>query len=253
MPEFKIVMPKLGESISEATITKWFVKEGDKIADDDVLLEIATDKVDSEIPSPVSGKISKIFFQENDKVLVGTVIALILLEGSEETESIAAKVDLPPESSKSVAASETKNIRSFFNKFYSPLVKSIANQENISIQELESINGSGNDGRVSKQDLLTFIENRSKQPKINLERQKVQVVADEVIGTLKENKHTPLIIGDGDEVIEMDRVKRMIADHMVMSKHVAPHVTTMVEADVTHIVLWREKMLREFASKSPCQ
>jgi 2-oxoglutarate dehydrogenase E2 component (dihydrolipoamide succinyltransferase) len=251
MSEFKILMPKLGESITEATITKWFVKEGDKVADDDVLLEIATDKVDSEIPSPVSGKVKSILFSENERIAVGTVIAVILLEGSEDEPELETKPaeNQKPQTENKPEAAQGKS-KPVSSRFYSPLVKSIASSENVSFEELETIEGTGEDGRVSKNDILAFIQNRTKKvaPVLPVPEKKPQADST-VIGTIKEHKPAPVILGDGDEVVEMDRVRRMIADHMVMSKHVAPHVTTMVEADVTNIVLWREKIKDVFAQK----
>ncbi len=250
MSQFDIVMPKLGESIQEGTITKWFVKEGDKIEEDDVLFEVATDKVDSEIPSPVDGTISKILFPEDSLVPVGEKLAIITMEGdsndvSSETETQdntatgetqeAEESKIKEESIESVTS--IKEVRSLSNRFYSPLVKKIAAEENISVEELETIEGSGAGGRVQKKDVLGFIENR-KAPKAS------SVPASAV-------KHTPppVSIGAGDQIIEMDRVRKLIANHMVMSKQVSPHVTSVVEADVTNLVFWRTKNKDAFQKK----
>ncbi len=254
MNQFEIIMPKMGESIQEATITKWFVKVGDKIEEDSVLVEIATDKVDSEIPSPVDGVISKLFFKEGDVVPVGEIIALVSLDGEiekpvdivEEVENERITEDL-----KSVQLPETPEqvnkdkilVNQLSGRFYSPLVKSIAKEENISIEELESILGSGKDGRVRKDDILNYIEQRAKgetvkptTPSTNVAPQKETVKASPSLNAT-------------DEIIEMDRMRRLIADHMVMSKHTSPHVTSVVEADVTNLVKWRERVKDEFLKK----
>jgi 2-oxoglutarate dehydrogenase E2 component (dihydrolipoamide succinyltransferase) len=256
MPNFEIKMPKLGESVEEATITKWFVKENDLVEEEQPLLEIATDKVDSEIPSPVSGKIVKIFFKENDKIAVGTVIALIDTDSSiEETtikniepEEISNKTEVPANEDILEGQKIEKGTR-----FYSPLVKSISKKENISLAELESIPGSGKDGRVQKEDILKYIENRKLSSNINVQKitgtniESTQVSAS--IQIPKEISRPPITINSGDEIIEMDRMRKLIAEHMLMSKQVSPHVTAVVEADVTNLVLWREKNKAAFEKR----
>ncbi|TKG94350.1 2-oxo acid dehydrogenase subunit E2 [Puteibacter caeruleilacunae] len=248
MSDFKIVMPKMGESVQEATITKWFVKEGDRIEEDDVLFEIATDKVDSEIPSPVDGVVKKIFFNVDDLVPVGKLVLLVDTEeenssdednGTEldqlDNESITDDQVNVEDSSKTIAK---KDFGSLSNRFYSPLVKSIAQREDISIDELEQVKGSGLNGRVQKKDLLDYLKNR-KEP-----------VEETVL--IKEEKTKVSVsysIGAEDTIMEMDRVRKMIAEHMVYSKKVAPHVTTMVEVDVTNLVLWRTKNKDAFQEK----
>lgn len=235
---FEIKMPKMGESIEQATITKWFVKVGDTIEEDDVLLEIATDKVDSEIPSPVAGKVEKIFFNVNDLVPVGKVIALI-----DTGSNGSGKADKENDKPISVEAETNQPINQSTQstqstRFYSPLVKSIAKQENISLQELESIPGTGKDGRVRKEDVIKFIGNRFAQSQPNaLSDSKGQ--ANKVHSS----------VSAGDEIIQMDRMRKLIADHMVMSKQVSPHVTNMVEADVTNLVKWRERMKEIYLNK----
>ena len=248
MSNFEIVMPKLGESIQEGTITKWFVKEGDTVEEDDVLFEVATDKVDSEIPSPVDGVITKILFPEDSLVPVGEVLAYINMSGEAEGETetstevtTAAKETVNEESKKeekseSQVSSEEQvdNIRELSNRFYSPLVKTIAKQENISFEELESIKGSGASGRVQKKDILEYIENRgSKKTDTTLKTTKA------TSPTIERKAPAPVSVGANDQIIEMDRVRKLIADHMVMSKQVSPHVTSVVEADVTDLVFWR--------------
>lgn len=245
MSQFEVLMPKLGESITEATITKWFKKEGDTVEEDDVLLEIATDKVDSEIPSPVEGKIVKILYNEGDVVPVGKVIAVISLDAEASVPSETVKEE--PKSAAPAQKQESKveavdiQIKSEPGRFYSPLVKTIAKQENISREELESIQGTGQNNRVTKNDILGFLQNRTAPVAAKQEPKPVQEVS--------EKPKTPVSIGAQDEIVEMDRMRRLIADHMVMSKHTSPHVTGFVEADVTNLVLWRNKVKDEFQKR----
>lgn len=265
MSEFKIQMPKLGESVQEATITKWFVKEGDRIEEDEPLFEVATDKVDSEIPSPVDGIVKKIFFQLNALVPVGEIVAVITIEGDDEpeqnTEKKEAKADFEiPVTQEKKAVSETKQIsepvqviesmpvdevvETKVTRFYSPLVMSIANSEQVSLAELETIKGSGLNERVQKNDLLSYIENRKKGTVSPV----AKPVEDREKGTAAPVK-VSVSMGASDQIVEMDRVRKIIADHMVMSKQVSPHVTSVVEADVTNLVLWRNKSKDEFLAK----
>jgi 2-oxoglutarate dehydrogenase E2 component (dihydrolipoamide succinyltransferase) len=235
MSQFEVVMPKMGESITQATITKWFIKEGDRIEEDQVLLEIATDKVDSEIPSPVEGIVAKILFKEGDIVPVGTIIAIISLS-AEATEVVAVEISASPENvSKSISQPENIKIESKKGRFYSPLVKTMAKEENISVSELDSIEGTGLNERVRKEDLLQYIKNR---PNVK----STPPISAEISLKQDKTKFPVSINSAGDEIIEMDRMRRIIADHMVMSKHTAPHVTNFVEADVTNLVLWRNKV-----------
>lgn len=252
MSDFQIVMPKLGESIQEGTITKWFVKEGDTIQEDDLLFEVATDKVDSEIPSPVDGVITKILFAENSLVPVGEVLAIINMGGTNEADAEASSSDSeiksspPAESTVQIAPVEEKladNVRELSNRFYSPLVKTIAKQENVSFEELETIEGSGANGRVQKNDVLEYLKNK-KDGKPVIPSKKEEPVVERKTFT-----PVPVSIGSGDQIIEMDRVRKLIADHMVMSKQVSPHVTSVVEADVTELVLWRNKNKEAFENK----
>jgi 2-oxoglutarate dehydrogenase E2 component (dihydrolipoamide succinyltransferase) len=237
MSQFDIVMPKMGESITEATITKWFKQEGDIVEEDDVLLEIATDKVDSEIPSPVAGKIIKILFKQGDVVPVGKVIAVISL-GGEEGEDVREGRD------------EGRNenlegtIESQKGRFYSPLVKTIAKQESLTQAELDSIAGTGQNGRVRKEDILLYVEQK-KSGKIT----QIQETRPKDPSVLGEKPKVSVSIGAEDQIIEMDRVRRVIADHMVMSKHTAPHVTNFVEIDVTNLVQWRNRVKDDFLKR----
>jgi 2-oxoglutarate dehydrogenase E2 component (dihydrolipoamide succinyltransferase) len=260
MSKFEIVMPKLGESIQEGTITKWFVKEGDTIAEDDMLFEVATDKVDSEIPSPVDGVITKILRQEGSLIPVGEVVAVIDMESEDEEQEYDDSSGKSPKEDATVKtdAAETKlekaetkkdekkekvePAREMSNRFFSPLVRTIANEEGISADELESIEGSGANGRVQKKDILEYIEKKKKS--------KTEQKEPKFAFSSAERKAVPPITaGDGDKVVEMDRVRKLIAEHMVMSKQVSPHVTSVVEADVTDLVFWREKHKEAFQKK----
>lgn len=248
MAVFEIIMPKLGESVEEALITKWFVKENQDIQEDDVLLEIATDKVDSEIPSPVAGRITKILFPVDTKVAVGKVIALVETApgdspANETAETDSAKNTAEPAPLAS-SSPKTESIKRSSGHFYSPLVKSIASRENITPGELETIQGTGRNGRVRKADVLGFLAARTSVAKpqgIPSQATSAPVSADK--------PKAPVSISAGDEIIEMDRIRKLIADHMVMSVHTAPHVTNMVEADVTGIVQWRTKAKEEFQKR----
>ena len=263
MAKFELIMPKMGESIMEATILNWSKNVGDKVDLDETILEIATDKVDSEIPSPVEGVIKEILFKENDVVEIGKVIAIIETDAAAAAEAGTASSDSSPEPAKNVevsapaepaaekatpapatsASAEEVPSRSG-DRFYSPLVRNIAKEENVSANELESIEGSGMHGRVTKKDLMGYLENRrsgatSAPAAPSPQAPKTPVSAPASSGSMS-----------GDvEIIEMDRMRKLIADHMVMSKHTSPHVTSFVEADVTNIVRWREKVKGAFQKK----
>ncbi|MFO7999633.1 MAG: dihydrolipoamide acetyltransferase family protein [Marinilabilia sp.] len=294
MSTFEILMPKMGESVEEATITKWFVKAGDKVEEDDPLLEIATDKVDSEIPSPVAGTVKEILFDTDDVVAVGKAVAVIDLEGEEESEEkegeeeseekeekeegedksqsdekelsagdSGAKGDTKPaepekkeKSEKPEPAADDKKEKETdeprSDRFYSPLVRNIAQKEGISFKELDTITGSGKNGRVTRDDILEYIKTRStekagkKAPAADAETPAEKPAAQTTQQTVQGEKVTA---GEGDQVREMDRLRKIIADHMVMSKQVSPHVTAVVEADVTNLVMWRNKVKDKFAEK----
>lgn len=257
-----MVMPKMGESVHEATIIKWLKQVGDTVEAEEAVLEIATDKVDSEVPAPVSGTIAKLLFNENDAVQVGSVIALIT---TDQEVAVAEAPSQPAPVQQEVKAAEPQPVvasqsaapvvlekRSSSGKFYSPLVRNIAKKEGITMNELEAIPGTGEGGRVTKKDILAYLPNRGKQVA------QEAVAAPTTNGAAKPAEAKPqtttisqpsVSVGAGDEIIEMDRMRKLIADHMVMSKHVSPHVTSFVEADVTNLVLWREKMKKEFLDK----
>jgi 2-oxoglutarate dehydrogenase E2 component (dihydrolipoamide succinyltransferase) len=248
MATFNIIMPKMGESIQEATITKWFKKTGDRIEEDDVLLEIATDKVDSEIPSPVAGIMSKILYEEGAVVAVGEIIAIIDLEGNAsakvekkvEPETIKEKI---PEKAKTSTEVVVESITDFSksDRFYSPLVRTIAKSENIGISELSTIEGSGLSGRVKKQDLLNYIQNRTKQSSASSEAKPTQSAAP--------RPQIKVTAAEGDTIVQMDRMRKLIAENMVLSKQISPHVTNFIEADVTNLVLWRNKVKDDFETR----
>lgn len=264
MAHFDIVMPKMGESIEEATITKWFVNEGDKVVEDDVLLEIATDKVDSEIPSPVEGVVKKVLFQQDDTVAVGTVIAVIdtggdgpsdddqpaekeILEDSSGNAPGDVSDPVPSPQNETVVAAEeaasSLSSKTDEGRFYSPLVRKIAGEEGVTQQELDSIDGSGLNGRVQKKDILNYIENRTKPSDSSAN------VAREKPAPAPQKPKVDVVTADGDEVVEMSRMRKLIAAHMINSKQTSAHVTNMLEVDVTNVVNWRNRVKDEFLAK----
>ncbi len=267
MAQLELIMPKMGESIMEATILKWAKKVGDRVEADETILEIATDKVDSEVPSPTAGVIAEIFFKENDVVPVGKAIAIIATDG----EAVAPKPSpaLKEEPIPAAASNGHSNLTvangvthaaqpanreaapsvalegpAIPGRFYSPLVKNIAKAENISAAELERIPGSGQLGRVTKQDILAYVETRH-TPVADL-----QPVAQSPIPNSQSPTPKPAVSVSGNvEIVEMDRMRKLIADHMVMSKQTSPHVTSFVEVDVTNLVNWRERNKAVFEKK----
>jgi len=255
-------MPKLGESVMEATITSWLVKEGDKIEAEQAVVEIATDKVDSEVPAPVGGVLVKKLFNEGDVVKIGQAFAIIETEAGaqpSETPVVTAPASEPVHTAKhqapqpSLAGSNGSHTgKSSPGKFFSPLVKTIAQKENISIGELESITGTGLEGRVTKTDILAYIEGGRKQAATvpAQPQQQQQQVAEPVKKQEQPVMQKPAVsVSGNDQIIEMDRMRKLIASHMVMSKQTSPHVTSFVEADVTNLVRWREKVKDDFQKK----
>ncbi|MBP8034258.1 MAG: 2-oxo acid dehydrogenase subunit E2 [Bacteroidia bacterium] len=263
MAQFELTMPKMGESVAEATIIKWTKNEGDSIKIDETVLEIATDKVDSEIPSPFEGKLIKKLFNENDVVQVGAVIAIISSDAnasSAETPKTAAPAQAAAATTTSAPATIAPAADVDFSgsdKFYSPLVKSIAKEEGISLSELDSIKGTGQEGRVTKADILAYLPNRNKQAASAPVAQATAVssapaAAKSTVGVPDNTvlvQRPAVSVGAGDEIIEMDRMRKIIADNMVMSKHVSPHVTSFVEADVTNLVQWRDRIKKDFEKR----
>jgi 2-oxoglutarate dehydrogenase E2 component (dihydrolipoamide succinyltransferase) len=258
MATVDLIMPKMGESIMEATILKWHKKPGDLVKLDETILEIATDKVDSEVPSTGEGVLQELLYKENDVVPIGSVIARIRTGA---TEPAASQTVAEPQASASQPAVATMPAQPANNngtggnnaRFYSPLVLNIAAQEGIPLSELEGISGTGAEGRVTKRDILQYVSDRKH---VNLKKpepieskaapQPVQTESREVATT---NQPPAISYSGNAEIIEMDRMRRLIADHMVRSKHTSPHVTSFSEADVTNLVQWRERVKGDFEKR----
>lgn len=262
MADFELVMPKMGESIAEATIIRWTKNEGDAIAADETVLEIATDKVDSEVPSPKGGVLKKILFKEGDVVAVGSTIAIIAMEGASASAPAPKAEPTAPaevkaavvEVERTIAVATTTVSNAGAGRFYSPLVLNIAKEEQVSMAELETIPGTGSEGRVTKKDILAYVQNRSSAPAAPVTPTVTSSPAVEVKTTAPAaapatHQAPKVTLMPGDEIIEMDRMRKLIADHMVMSKHVSPHVTSFVEADVTNMVMWRDKAKKVYEKR----
>jgi len=250
MAKFELKLPKMGESVAEATVTNWLKKVGDKIEMDEAVLEIATDKVDSEVPSEVAGTLVEILFNTDDVVQVGQTIAIIETEGGPVAATPEVKAEAPvavAEVAKAVeVAKETVASADFSasDKFFSPLVKNIAKEEGISLAELESIAGSGKDGRVNKEDLLNYIKNRGSQPAV------VAIPAAAPKTTpAPVAQAVPVSVNGGDEIVEMDRMRKLISGYMVASVQTSAHVQSFIEVDVTNIVKWRDKVKNAFEKR----
>lgn len=265
MAEKELIMPKMGESIMEATILNWLKKEGDRVEEDEPVLEIATDKVDSEVPSPFDGKITKLLYEVDDVVEVGKPIATIEVEGeaAEEVEAASSGEDeavrpqpketTQPEPEPVTAAADQADRpapssgngrQQQSDRFYSPLVMNIARKEGIPMQELEQVPGSGRKGRVTKKDILSYLKEREEAPQ--QEQPKTEQARAKAAPQPEPQKVQP---GEHVEIVEMDRMRRMIADHMVRSKQTSAHVTSFVEADVTNLVNWRNKVKEAFLQR----
>ncbi|TDW48600.1 2-oxoglutarate dehydrogenase E2 component (dihydrolipoamide succinyltransferase) [Flavobacterium sp. 270] len=284
MARFELKLPKMGESVAEATITNWLKEVGDKIEADEAVLEIATDKVDSEVPSEVSGILVEQLFGKDDLVQVGQTIAIIETEGGVEISSsflvdkIVEETPIPAEAveiEKTIEAvkettAATPEDFSGSDKFFSPLVKNIAKEENVSIAELESIQGSGKDARVTKEDILKYVEDRKSgviaTPEVVVEAVKEttnESKPETIKETVKENtpqkaiepvaqkshQAVPVSVNGGDEIIEMDRMRKLISGYMVASVQTSAHVQSFIEVDVTNIVKWREKVKTAFEKR----
>lgn len=242
MAEYKLLLPSMGEGVMEATIITWLFNEGDSVKEDDSVVEIATDKVDSDVPTPVSGKIVKILKQKDEVAKVGEAIAILEIEGEGgNTATEEVKTETP------VATPDAETLKTieqplqvaasteFSGDLYlSPLVKSIAQQENISETELKSIKGSGLEGRITKEDILAYVSNRGNQPA----PQAAPAVSKPVATSAPA---ATITAAAGDEIIPMDRMRKIIAENMVKAKQIAPHVTSFIETDVTNVVKWRNK------------
>ena len=259
MAQVELIMPKMGESIMEATILHWLKKPGDKIEQDESVLEVATDKVDTEVPSTHAGVLKEILAKEGEVVKVGKAIAIITTDvaesaaapAAEPTNGAAAKnMSEPVVATNANGANGSHAVESFksASRFYSPLVKNIAREEKIAVAELETITGTGSEGRVTKHDILNYVQNR----KLGVQVQSAPVYASSPstsAAPAREPQRMPVSISGNDEIIEMDRMRKMIAERMVDSKRISPHVTSFVEADVTNIVFWRNKMKNEFQKR----
>lgn len=257
MPSVKLLMPKMGESIIEATILSWLKKEGDKVSVDEPVLEIATDKVDSEVPSEVSGVISKILFKEGDVVAVGEAVAIIETEGGASepvVETPAATVAQAAAVEKTVeSAVATVNEVAVSNngsgRFYSPLVLNIANEEGIAMAELETIPGTGKEGRVTKNDIFAYLQNKKTQPAATPQPAAPVPAQTVAPAEVVKSSQAATSISGNVEIIEMDRMRKLIAQNMVASKQTSAHVTSFVEVDVTNIVKWRDKVKNSFEKR----
>lgn len=269
MAIYKLVLPKMGESVSEATITKWVKSIGESFKEDDTIAEIATDKVDSEVPSPVNGVLKEYLFEEGSIAQVGDAIALIEVDAevsdaatasapqeenqeteqeiSNPTEETSHAIDIPGLDDLQKSEEKKEAIAAISDeRFYSPLVRSIAQQENVSQSELDNIAGSGAEGRVTKQDVLDYIASRtssSSQKPSTTSTAKSEPVINVPKPAVSHSAPAQVVKSmNGDEIVEMDRMRRLIADHMVQSIHTSPHVFSVVEADVTNLVNWRNKI-----------
>ncbi|MEZ5009124.1 MAG: dihydrolipoamide acetyltransferase family protein [Chitinophagales bacterium] len=273
MAEYKLVMPKMGESVFEATILTWLKKPGDKVAQDETVLEVATDKVDSDVPSPVEGVVKQLFFDEGDTVEVGKVLAIIDTDQDFDQPDIAIEEeqgestqDTEPEIEQEEVASPVEEVEKTVvqakeavkpiinqqnqssSKYFSPLVLNIAQTEGISLGELDKINGSGKEGRVTKEDILDYLKNRGKVTS-TAKKETASPAPEAKSPTPPSTPKTPISIGRNDEVIEMDRMRKLIANHMVNSINTSAHVSSFVEADLTNVVLWRNKHKNAFEKR----
>lgn len=255
MAKFELKLPKMGESVAEATITNWLKEVGDTIEADEAVLEIATDKVDSEVPSEVDGKLVEILFQTDDVVKVGQTIAIIETDGDGGEENSSKSEAAPSDAmvkdventvtaAKDTTTSHSSTDFSDSDRFYSPLVKNIAKQEGISLEELEKVQGSGKEGRVTKNDILDYVENRSSTP-----ASQPVASAKPAASAPVQQKAAPVSVNGEDEIIEMSRMGKMIAHHMVQSNQTSAHVQSFIEVDVTTIWNWRNKHKDAFAKR----
>ncbi len=267
MAQTEILLPKMGESVAEATIIKWLVEEGQTVEADQPIVEIATDKVDSEVPAPEDGVILKILVNENDVVAVGQPIAIFGQAGEAAAPTPAAPSAQPVPTPEVIAAvsaplatvGEDLSRKGPSGRFYSPLVRSIAKEEGVVIAELEAISGTGADGRVTKKDILDYVAQRSNvgsngtaapAPQAAPVQAPAPAPAAAALATEVRKPAMPKVVaGPNDEIVEMDRMRKMIAVNMVASKQISAHVTSFVEADVTNIVMWRERMKKEFEKR----
>ncbi|AZA59679.1 dihydrolipoamide acetyltransferase family protein [Chryseobacterium indoltheticum] len=249
MAEYKLLLPSMGEGVMEATVITWLFNEGDQVKEDDSVVEIATDKVDSDVPTPVSGKIVKILKQKDEVAKVGEAIAILEIEGeggNTASEEVKTETTTPDEATiqaieEPLNATATSHVEFSGDLYLSPLVKSIAQQENISESELKTIKGSGLEGRITKEDILAHVANRGNQPQQAVQQQAAPAQATATPPAVTSAPATTISTAAGDEIIPMDRMRKIIAENMVKAKHIAPHVTSFIETDVTNVVKWRAK------------
>ena len=257
MAQVEILLPKMGESVSEATIVEWLKEEGDAVELDEFIVNIATDKVDNEVPSEYEGVLIKKLFKEGDVIEVGQAFAIIETDAEVEATINEPEIEIalqPELEVVDVADSEVADFETVADiskidsngRFYSPLVRTIAKKEGVGMEELSAIKGSGQNLRVTKHDILAFLENREAMPKAKT--QSVPITPTYTSAPIKNTKIS-IPMYEGDEIIEMDRMRKLIADHMVMSMQTSPHVTSYVEADVTNIVLWRNMVKDSFQER----
>lgn len=274
MAQIEIRLPKMGESVTEATITNWLKNVGDSVALDEPLVEVATDKVDNELPSEAAGVLVQRLFEKDQVAQVGDVIAIISTDGDSAPAPAAPKAEVVEaveqniEAAKAIANGQPAAAleKSASGKFFSPLVRSIAEKEGVSMSELEALDGSGMGGRVTKKDIISYLDNRGEggtavaapttapaaqtsAPAAQPATPSAPAAAGGTFSFLAGIKEPTVMPNPGDEIVEMDRMRKLIAEHMVMSTHVSPHVTSYVEADVTNIVNWRNKMKKEFEKR----
>ena len=255
MAKFELKLPKMGESVAEATITSWLKEVGETIELDEPIVEIATDKVDSEVPSEVDGVLVERLFDVDDVVQVGQIIAIIETEGDDEssaepeTDEVEEKVIEQVEETIVTAKETIALIASGGNRFYSPLVKNIAKQESISQEELDAISGTGKEGRVTKNDILNYVEKRGSKPQPQVVKEEIPQVKNKEEKPKKEVTAPPVISSGEDEIIEMTRMGKLIAHHMTESLQTSAHVQSFIEADVTKIWNWRNKVKNDFQKR----
>jgi 2-oxoglutarate dehydrogenase E2 component (dihydrolipoamide succinyltransferase) len=265
MARFELKLPKMGESVAEATITNWLKQVGETIEADEAVVEIATDKVDSEVPSEVSGVLVEQLFAKDDLVQVGQTIAIIETEEDEvattakeevvepvEVETIEKNIEAVKDSSYSEQTKQTVTTPSNFSdtdKFFSPLVKNIAKEEGVSLSELETINGTGKEGRVTKNDILDFVAHKKTEPRAKSQEPIAETTPKPILSAVDGQKQSPVSVSGGDEIIEMDRMRKLISGYMMASIQTAAHVQSFLEVDVTNIVKWREKVKIAFEKR----
>ena len=256
MAKFELKLPKMGESVAEATITNWLKKVGETIEMDEPVLEIATDKVDSEVPSEVSGVLTEILFNVDDVVQVGQTIAIIETEGGSVTEPVLAPIKANETAAANQIEEQISSSKADLNfapdfsesdKFFSPLVKNIAAAEGISVAELNNINGTGKEGRITKNDILDFVSNRGNAPAEKVTDQPVAQVQQQA-AKVEAPKSAPSVNG-GDEIVEMDRMRKLISGYMIASLQTSAHVQSFIEVDVTNMFKWRDKVKNAFEKR----